>query len=403
MEALADRHDTTMCVACGLALEVPRSTFVPSPAAATPVAAAPSLARTDDPAASIAALVAAAEPVDVDAGPPPPTWAVTEEPAAPAAPDTTGGPAVPAAPDATGGDDTTGGQVAPAGTPSPSIDGVAGLDGLAGPGLADAALAPLGPPDRCPHCGTTTAMAPAVPVSDTTIQVGFIGSGRGARAALSVADGTGSIALVTEDGVVRRTSPRHLRHFTPLRGLGGMTSPTAAALVGLEHLAIPALAASEAARRAVLEHGVGGDLVRARRVASDLAAAGLAAPIGSLPLGEAEQHWWMALAELRVQRFDQAITHLASLPLGAYPPAVGLLVLCTGAPIAAVSRRARTVLEQRLLAVDAASPLSGAATVSGRRTPVIDWLVHPEPFAAVAGLRADFTSPALRVLQALAG
>ncbi len=223
------------------------------------------------------------------------------------------------------------------------------------------------------------------------------------RAALSVADGSGAISLITEDGVVRRTSPRHLRHFTPLRGLGTMTSPTAAALVGLEHLAIPALAASESARRAVLAHGVGGDLPRARRVASDLAAAGLAAPIESLPLGQAERDWWMALAELRVQRFDQAITHLAALPLGAYPPAVGLLVLCTGAPIAAVSRRARTVLEGRLLAADPASPLSGAATVSGRRTPVIDWLVHPEPLAAVADLRADFTSAALRVLQALAG
>lgn len=378
MEALAERADTMMCFACGLALDVP----------VTPPAPPQVPAPLPDPAASIAALATQSSPADD--GPPPPAWAAdvpaADEPAA----------AAPAAepPDADAPTDA----VAPPPPPSTPVLPDAPLVPV-----ADELATPLGPPSRCPHCGAPTAMAPAVPVTDTSVHVGFIGSGRGARAAIAVADGTGGISLVTEDGIIRRTSPRHLRHFAAMRGLGSLTSPTAAALVCLEHLAIPALAASSSARRALLDHAVNGDVVKARRVASDLSAAGVAGPIAELPLTPAERNWWCALAELRVQRFDQAITHLAALPLGAYPPAVGLLVLCTGAPISAVSRRARTVLEQRLLAVDPESPLAGAATVSGRRTAMIDWLVHPDPFDAVAALRSDFDSSALRVLQALAG
>jgi len=258
-------------------------------------------------------------------------------------------------------------------------------------------------PAHCTACGALLGIAPPDRITNSTVSVGFVGSGRGSKAGIAVIDANNVATLFTEDGVVRRITSRQLRHFSDMRGLTSMTSRLGAALVTLEHLPIPSLAGSVAARTALHATLVGVDPLVARRAASDLAAAGVAAPIERLPLSTSEIHWWSALAELRVQQFDAAVSHLAELPLGAYAPAVGLLVLCTGAPIAAVSRRARTVLEGRLLAVDASSPLSGAATVAGRRTPLIDWLVHPTPFEAVADLPVDFPSASVVVLRALAG
>jgi hypothetical protein len=267
------------------------------------------------------------------------------------------------------------------------------------PGVAVAAdVAPA-----CLLCGASLAMAPVEDITDETLSVGFIGGGRGARAAIAVADSAGGATLFTENGLVRKVPTRHLRHFTRVRGLSAMSSRLGAALVALEHLPLPALTSSTSTREILVSTFVGGRLDVARRVASDLADAGVSGPISQLPLSVAEIHWWSALADLRVQRFDQAVEHLGELPLGAYAPAVGLLVLCTGAPIAATSRRARGVLEKRLLAVEPTSPLAGAAKVSGRSSPLIEWLSKPEPFDAIAALPVGLASVAVTVLRALAG
>jgi hypothetical protein len=380
------------------------------------------------PVLAVPVVAAPVVPAPVDDGPPVPAWAVDDQmdgavatsvvdasiDASPDAPADVEAPALPPADGAaepvpattlvadTSGLDATTDAARPDAARSDAArsDAAEWLAGWDGPAVVDEVPLTAG---TCPHCGVPVGMAPPEPVDDGTIAVGFIGSGRGSRAAIVVAEATGGATLVTENGIVRKITGRQVRHFTPVRGLSALTNRIAAALVSLEHLPLPVLTGSEAARQTLVSNLVDGRVEVARRVASDLAAAGVAKPMALLPLSASEIAWWSALADIRVQRFDSAIEHLTGLPPGAYPSAVGLLVLCTAAPIAATSRRARSALERRLLAVDPRSALGGAAAVSGQRSPLIDWLERPEPFGAIVDIPVEVPSLAIGVLRALAG
>jgi hypothetical protein len=209
--------------------------------------------------------------------------------------------------------------------------------------------------------------------------------------------------IFTVNGGVRRAHSRHLKAFVPVTGLRAMTSRAGAALVALEHLPVPAVTDVSAARRAMTATFVGDRIPVARRVAADLAAAGCVGPLAELPLSESERHWWSALAHIRVQQFDAAVEHLTALPDDAYPDAVGLLVWCTSAPIAAVRQRARTAVERRLQRAGQGSALAAASAATGHTTAAIAWLTNPDPPAAIADLRTETPSPAFEVLRALHG
>ena len=137
----------------------------------------------------------------------------------------------------------------------------------------------------CPFCFTTTALAPAETVTDSSISVGYEGGGRRAVVAIGVSDEQ-SAMIFTVAGVARRVTVRHLRQYTPITGLRTMTSRAAAALVALEHLPVPTLTDITVARRSVITTLVMGRVEVARRVGADLAAAGCVGPIEDLPLTE---------------------------------------------------------------------------------------------------------------------
>jgi hypothetical protein len=255
----------------------------------------------------------------------------------------------------------------------------------------------------CQFCFTDTGMAPSETVTDTTVSVGYEGGGRRAVVAIGVSEAPSSAMVFTVTGSVRRVNSRHLKNFSPMSGLRAMTSRTGAALVALEHLPVPAVTDVSAARRAVIETFVGGRVPAARRVAADLAAAGCVGPVSELPLTDAERHWWSALAHIRIQQFDAAVEHLTALPPDAYPDAVGLLVWCTNAPLAAVRQRARAAVERRLQLAGDGSALAAAASATGHRTAAIAWLIEPDPPAAIVDLRTDVVSPAFELLRALQG
>jgi len=255
----------------------------------------------------------------------------------------------------------------------------------------------------CPFCFTDTGMAPAEAVTDSTVTVGYEGGGRRATVAIGVSESPSAAMIFTVTGGVRRAHARHLKVFVPVTGLRSMTSRAGAALVALEHLPVPAVTDVSAARRAVISTYVGERVTVARRVAADLAAAGCVGPIVDLALSESEKNWWSALADIRMQQFDDAVERLTALPDEGYPDAVGLLVWCASSPISAVRRRARAAVERRLQRAGEGSALAAASAATGHTAAAIAWLIEPEPAEAIADLRTEAPSPAFELLRALQG
>jgi hypothetical protein len=175
-----------------------------------------------------------------------------------------------------------------------------------------------------------------------------------------------------------------------------------AALVALEHLPVPAVTDTSAARRRRGQHLRRRSRARCPRVAADLAAAGCVGPIPDLALTASELHWWSALALIRSSSSTTPSSTSPRCPDDAYPDAAGLLVWCTSAPIAARSAAGAHAVDD---ACTGRVWLGARSRVGGRRAHRRGDRVADRPAAAeaIATLRPSSRLPRSMLLRALHG